>query len=92
MNQVVNVDDDEVPEEFKLESKSETEHGVEKSNKRVRKFLMFELFHVKMGKGKDGVKRTTCNGCKRQYKCDGKKIWDLFYDPLSSEVSYEKVS
>ena len=38
MNQVVNVDGDEVLEESKLDSKSETKPGVETSNKRIRKY------------------------------------------------------
>ena len=38
MNQVINVDGDEVLEESKLDSKSETEPRVEQSNKRIKKY------------------------------------------------------
>ena len=65
MNQVLNVDDDEVPEESKLDSKSKTKPGVEKSNKRAREYSDVWNYFTKIRKDKDGIERATCNGCKK---------------------------
>ena len=46
------MDDDEVPEESKLDSKSETEPRVEKSNKRTREYSNVWNYFIKMGKTK----------------------------------------
>ena len=44
-----------------------------KANKRIKEYSNVWNYFTKIKKDKDGVERTACNGCKRQYKYGGKK-------------------